>query len=98
MIKLWRYFFNKYDVGWKGNGMETFLKVTKYAGKMAKAVVAGPYSGAMYLTGIWTEAESFSDAFGGMTPNQWILFGMAVLGGWGVTYAVRNQHNSKPLV
>lgn len=60
--------------------------------RAAKAVAAGPAAGATYLLGVWSEdTHSFAEAFGGMTPNQWLLFGLSVLGGWGVTYTVKNR-------
>lgn len=60
--------------------------------RTAKAIAAGPAAGASYLLGVWSaEASSFGEAFGSMTPNQWLIFGLTVLGGWGITYKVRNQ-------
>lgn len=61
--------------------------------KGAKAFVAGPAAGASYLLGVWSETENmdFGQAFSMLSPNQWLLFGFAVLGGWGLTYGVKNR-------
>lgn len=59
--------------------------------KGAKAFASGVAAGLSYLIGVWGEQATVSDAFSGMTAQQWGLLALTVLGGWGITYRATNR-------
>lgn len=71
--------------------MEKLDMVLSWMGKRTKAFAGGISSGLAYLVGVWGEETAVGDAFVTLSAQQWGLFILAVLGGWGVTHQARNR-------
>lgn len=70
---------------------ETTIDLWHRLGRAAKAFASGIATGLSYLVGVWGEQTTTSEAFTSLTAQQWGLFALAVLGGWGVTYRTKNR-------
>lgn len=70
----------------------TWDKVVAWVSPKFKAMVAGPASGAAYLTGIWAGSDlPLGQAFDAMTGEQWVWFALWCCAGWGFVWVTPNR-------
>ncbi len=58
----------------------------------SKAIAAGVVAGLTYLVGVVSADDTLAEAFGNMRAVQWFGLGLAVLGSYGIVYAVPNKN------